>query len=89
MSRRPEPVRAEPARGGFRRYMGWTVSTLPVPRDWANVRSTLAQLARSAHAAHDPRPADGPGDARYVDALADAYGVPMQELEPLLGDLHE
>jgi hypothetical protein len=25
---------AEPARGGYRRYLGWTVGLLPLPSDW-------------------------------------------------------
>ncbi|MEO7962329.1 MAG: hypothetical protein ABIT38_00300, partial [Gemmatimonadaceae bacterium] len=37
---------AEPARGGFRRYLGWTVARLPIPNDWARARTILAPLAR-------------------------------------------
>ena len=37
---------AEPARGGFRRYMGWTVATLPIPADWTVARVALAELGR-------------------------------------------
>jgi hypothetical protein len=33
---------AEPARGGYRRYMSWTVGLLPVPHDWARARDILA-----------------------------------------------
>ncbi|MGH9418996.1 MAG: Eco57I restriction-modification methylase domain-containing protein, partial [Thermoanaerobaculia bacterium] len=35
-------VIAEPARGGYHRYLGWTVSLLPVPRDWRRAASILA-----------------------------------------------
>ncbi|MFP5355803.1 MAG: Sir2 family NAD-dependent protein deacetylase, partial [Gemmatimonadota bacterium] len=37
---------AEPARGGFRRYLGWTVARLPIPHDWARARELLAPLGR-------------------------------------------
>ncbi|MGQ0764693.1 MAG: Eco57I restriction-modification methylase domain-containing protein, partial [Gemmatimonadota bacterium] len=35
---------AEPARGSFRRYLGWTVARLPVPHDWARAREILAPV---------------------------------------------
>ncbi len=35
---------AEPARGGFRRYLGWTVARLPIPDDWERARELLAPL---------------------------------------------
>ena len=35
---------AEPARGGYRRYLGWTLSLLPVPVDWIRARNLLAPL---------------------------------------------
>jgi hypothetical protein len=33
---------AEPARGGYRRHLAWTVALLPVPRDWTRARALLA-----------------------------------------------
>lgn len=33
---------AEPARGGYRRYLGWTVGLLPIPSDWQRAREILA-----------------------------------------------
>jgi hypothetical protein len=39
---------AEPARGGFNRYMGWTVALLPTPRDWPHARRLLAPLGEAA-----------------------------------------
>ena len=39
---------AEPARGGYRRYFGWTLSLLPLPRDWRRACRILAPLAESA-----------------------------------------
>lgn len=35
---------AEPARGGFRRYLGWTVARLPLPEDWERARAVLSPL---------------------------------------------
>jgi hypothetical protein len=32
---------AEPARGGYRRYLGWTVGLFPLPRDWDRARELL------------------------------------------------
>lgn len=40
---------AEPARGGFRRFLGWTVASLPVPHDWARATKTLAPLGERLH----------------------------------------
>jgi hypothetical protein len=39
---------AEPARGGYRRFLAWTVALLPTPPDWARARNTLADLGPSA-----------------------------------------
>jgi len=38
---------AEPARGGYRRYLGWTVGQLPLPRDWARARLVLAEASHA------------------------------------------
>jgi hypothetical protein len=32
---------AEPARGGYRRYLGWTIGLLPLPSDWARAVAAL------------------------------------------------
>ena len=36
---------AEPARGGYHRYLGWTMSILPLPHDWAHAVECLAPVA--------------------------------------------
>src|ERR671929_783018 len=41
-------VLAEPARGGYRRYLAWTVALLPIPHDWPRARRMLAPLAERA-----------------------------------------
>jgi hypothetical protein len=61
---------AEPARGDYRRYLGWTMALLPIPHDWGTARATLA----SAEA----------NDAERVDAALAAYGVARDDVEPLL-----
>jgi hypothetical protein len=71
-------VVAEPARGGYRRYLGWTVSLLPIPRDWARVRAALAPLSeRATGGAKVSR-------AELCEAAATAYGVSLASLAPLL-----
>jgi hypothetical protein len=69
---------AEPARGGFRRYLGWTVASLPIPERWTEQRATLAALGRRLH---DDAPVP---EAEQIDITADAYGVPVSSLQPLL-----
>lgn len=39
---------AEPARGGYRRFLGWTCARFPIPRDWARAVRLLAPLGREA-----------------------------------------
>ena len=69
---------AEPARGGFRRFMGWTVATLPVPLDWASSRVALASLGRR-HANGEPVCAE-----EHLDVIVDAYGLSVAAMQPLL-----
>ncbi len=69
---------AEPARGGYRRYLGWTLSLLPVPTDWHRARDILAPIGEAAHRGSAPTEAD------LVDASLDAYGVPLQDVAPLV-----
>lgn len=71
-------VLAEPARGEYHRYLGWTVALLPLPRDWDAAREALAPLGRRALR----------GDPPSVDELADntarCYGLHLGDLGPLL-----
>ena len=70
-------VLAEPARGGYRRFLGWTCARLPVPRDWARARTILAPLGRAGAAGQ-------PVDPDTLDALvSDAFGIPPAELAAL------
>ena len=69
---------AEPARGGYRRYLGWTVALLPMPRDWERARALLAPLAVRATAG------DAPDDEELLRAVARAYRLRPTDLEPLL-----
>jgi hypothetical protein len=39
---------AEPARGGYRRFLGWTCARFPLPRDWPRAVRLLAPLGREA-----------------------------------------
>jgi hypothetical protein len=71
-------VLAEPARGGYRRYMAWTVSLLPLPRDWIRARALLAPLAERG-AAGDP-----PSVAELDAAVLRAYHVRPTDVAPLL-----
>ncbi len=69
---------AEPARGGYRRYLGWTLALLPLPRDWARAVEILAPIARDA--------LDGavPADDALTDAVAQAFRVRPSTLAPMI-----
>ena len=73
---------AEPARGGWHRYLGWTMSLLPLPSDWARARSILAPLAERA--ACD----SAPTDAELLDAVCRAYRLKRVDVAPLLAWEH-
>ena len=69
---------AEPARGGWRRFLGWTVAALPVPENWAASRIPLANFCRMQRNGTAPSPEE------HVAVAAAAYGIPLQSLLPLL-----
>jgi len=64
---------AEPARGGYRRYLGWTIGLLPLPANWNRAvdalgNDTVTQL-----------------DAAELNArVLDAYRVRAPDVQPLL-----
>jgi hypothetical protein len=69
---------AEPARGGYRRLLGWTVSLLPVPRDWDRAAAGLASLgARGVQG-------DAPCADELLDAALEALGLAHHQVEALL-----
>jgi hypothetical protein len=69
---------AEPARGSYRRYLGWTLSLLPIPVDWNRARSTLTQLGeRAMHG-------DVPADDEILGAVLGAYQLCLADVQPLL-----
>jgi len=69
---------AEPARGGYKRYLAWTVALLPVPRDWNVARRILAPLAERAIRG------DTVSDGELLDAALRAYRVRRADFAPLL-----
>jgi hypothetical protein len=72
-------VLAEPARGGYRRFLGWTMALLPIPRDWESARLPLAALGRRATA--DPTIASS---RALIDASLEAFEVTHADVAPLL-----
>ncbi|HET7844622.1 MAG TPA: hypothetical protein VFL14_10765 [Xanthomonadales bacterium] len=73
---------AEPARGGWHRYLGWTISLLPVPTDWSRARDILAPLAeRAMHGTP-------PDDIELLDAVCRAYRLKHVHVAPLLAWEH-
>lgn len=71
---------AEPARGGYRRYLGWTMGLLPLPRDWNRWRAMLAACARDARDAA----AGDSTDLRLHDGVLSAYGFDRGDVAALL-----
>lgn len=71
-------VLAEPARGGYRRFLGWTCARLPLPRDWPRARALLAPLGRAGAGGQ------APADATLTHAVLSAYGVEPEHVAPLL-----
>ena len=69
---------AEPARGGWHRYLAWTVALLPLPRDWPRARHILAPLAERALLG------DAPTDDALHDAACAAYRVRRCDMAPLV-----
>jgi hypothetical protein len=69
---------AEPARGGWHRYLAWTVALLPLPRDWAYARHILAPLAERALL--DMPPTAG----ELLAAACRAYRVRPDDVAPLI-----
>jgi hypothetical protein len=69
---------AEPARGGYRRYLGWTLSLLPLPAAWDRERDVLATVGEQAHAGRPP------SDADLLDIVVRAFGLRPATVAPLL-----
>ena len=70
---------AEPARGGYRRYLGWTVGQLPIPADWTSVRAELARVAKEVAAGEFDARAERVLDA----AVLRAYGLERAQVSSL------
>ncbi len=69
---------AEPARGGYRRYLGWTTALLPLPNDWTRAREILAPLSQRVRS-------DGPpSDRTLLDAALEAYEIDYDTAAPLV-----
>jgi hypothetical protein len=71
---------AEPARGGYRRLLGWTVGLLPLPADWP---SAVARLAPLGAAAASGAPIS---DAQLLEAALEAADLPAHRVRALLAE---
>jgi len=69
---------AEPARGGYHRYLGWTVALMPIPADWCAARRILAPVAERAMRGAPP------DSDTLLSAVLRAYRLDETEVEPLL-----
>jgi hypothetical protein len=69
---------AEPARGGWHRYLAWTVSLLPLPGDWPRARCILAPLAERALLGELPT------EDELLRATCHAYHIRREDVAPLI-----
>ena len=73
---------AEPARGGWHRYLAWTVSLLPLPLDWPRARTLLAPVARRAMLGETP------STPELLELVCAAYRLKTADVAPLLAWSH-
>ena len=66
---------AEPARGGYRRYLAWTIARLPVPADWPRARAILAPIAARLVQLAVSRQREYLADASSVELTRNPYGL--------------
>jgi hypothetical protein len=71
-------VIAEPARGGYNRYVGWTVGLLPIPQPWCAARDLLAPLGQRGQSGECIDPDES------TDAATRAYGFEPCTVRPLI-----
>jgi hypothetical protein len=69
---------AEPARGGWHRYLAWTVELLPLPRDWPRARALLAPIAERALLGQPPTTEE------LLAASCHAYRLRREDVAPLV-----
>ncbi len=69
---------AEPARGGYNRYLGWTVALLPTPLDWLRTRSIMAPIGKAAACVRPP------ASHELIAATLDAFRLAHADIEPLM-----
>lgn len=69
---------AEPARGGYRRYLGWTLSLLPLPSRWDVSRGDLANAGERAFSGEPP------GEPELLDIVVRSYGLRHRAVAALL-----
>jgi hypothetical protein len=69
---------AEPARGGYHRYLGWTMAMLPVPQDWERARTILAPLGSEGVRGEPPSPHE------LLDRSIAAFRVRRADVAPLV-----
>jgi hypothetical protein len=69
---------AEPAQGGYYRYMGWTMAMLPIPRNWRTARVPLARLYAKAMKGKTP-----PASEVFAKSLA-AYRLSEEAVHDLM-----
>jgi hypothetical protein len=69
---------AEPARGGYRRLLGWTVALLPLPADWPRAVRILAPVGARGAAGEIV------GAAELLDAAIAAVDLPLRRIDALV-----
>ena len=73
---------AEPARGGYHRFLGWTMARLPLPAHWPTARRLLAPLGGSA------RRGGTPSTVELHERSLAAFRISPKAVEPLVTWMH-
>lgn len=77
-------VLAEPARGGFRRYLGWTVAALPTPSDWGRAVRLLRPFGQALMDASSNRDSTRGAAADISTGALEAAVLEAYQLTPML-----
>lgn len=73
---------AEPARGGYRRYLGWTMALMPLPHEWERAVTLLSPIGEAAMSGNVP------DQLQLMVASLDAYRIRARDVEALISWTH-